>query len=132
MRDLFAPVRGRWFEVVVTNPPYVPAPGQDPARYRMARCWDGGHDGRLLLDRICLGCPTCSPPTATRSSSPARDSTCARVAQPGDKPAAPPRWPRRRHGQHATSTDLPRRSTANRSARTTFTAASAHKKIDSW
>jgi release factor glutamine methyltransferase len=55
--DLFAPVRGRRFDVVVANPPYVPAPTQDPARYRMARCWDGGHDGRLLLDRLCSGLP---------------------------------------------------------------------------
>ena len=23
----------------------------------MARCWDGGHDGRLLLDRLCSGLP---------------------------------------------------------------------------
>ncbi len=55
--DLFTPVRGRRFDVVVANPPYVPAPTQDPARYRIARCWDGGHDGRLLLDRLCSGLP---------------------------------------------------------------------------
>lgn len=55
--DLFTPVRGRRFDVVVANPLYVPARTQDPARYRMARCWDGGHDGRLLLDRICSGLP---------------------------------------------------------------------------
>jgi release factor glutamine methyltransferase len=55
--DLFTPVRGQRFDVVVANPPYVPAPTQDPARYRMARCWDGGHDGRLLLDRLCSGLP---------------------------------------------------------------------------
>jgi release factor glutamine methyltransferase len=55
--DLFTPVRGRRFDVVVANPPYVPAPTQDPARYRIARSWDGGHDGRLLLDRLCSGLP---------------------------------------------------------------------------
>jgi release factor glutamine methyltransferase len=55
--DLLAPVRGRRFDVVVANPPYVPAATRDPARYRMARCWDGGHDGRLLLDRLCAGLP---------------------------------------------------------------------------
>lgn len=53
--DLFAPVRGQRFDVVVANPPYVPARTRDPARYRMARCWDGGRDGRLLLDRLCSG-----------------------------------------------------------------------------
>jgi release factor glutamine methyltransferase len=55
--DLFTPVRGRRFDVVVANPPYVPASAQTPARYRIARCWDAGHDGRLLLDRICSGLP---------------------------------------------------------------------------
>ncbi|MDT7554961.1 MAG: release factor glutamine methyltransferase [Pseudonocardiales bacterium] len=42
---------------VVADPPYIPARTQDPARYRIARCWDGGHDGRLLLDRLCSGLP---------------------------------------------------------------------------
>jgi release factor glutamine methyltransferase len=55
--DLFEPVRGRRFDVVTANPPYVPAHRQDPARYRLARCWDAGHDGRLLLDRIARGLP---------------------------------------------------------------------------
>jgi release factor glutamine methyltransferase len=55
--DLFAPVRGRRFDVVIANPPYVPARRRDPARYRAARCWDAGHDGRLLLDRIGRGLP---------------------------------------------------------------------------
>ncbi len=55
--DLFTPVRGRRFDVVVANPPYVPAAGANPARHRIARCWDAGHDGRLLLDRLCSGLP---------------------------------------------------------------------------
>jgi release factor glutamine methyltransferase len=55
--DLYEPVRGRRFDVVVANPPYVPADRQDPARYRIARCWDAGHDGRLLLDRLTMGLP---------------------------------------------------------------------------
>jgi release factor glutamine methyltransferase len=55
--DLFTPVRGRRFDVVVANPPYVPASDPSPARYRITRCWDAGHDGRLLLDRLCSGLP---------------------------------------------------------------------------
>lgn len=55
--DLFTPVRGRRFDVVVANPPYVPASDQSPARYGIARCWDAGHDGRLLLDRLCSRLP---------------------------------------------------------------------------
>ena len=53
--DLFAPVRGRRFDLVVANPPYVPAATDVLPRHRRARCWDGGVDGRAVLDRICAG-----------------------------------------------------------------------------
>lgn len=55
--DLFESVSGRRFDLVLTNPPYVPAHSGLLPRHRMARCWDGGPDGRLLLDRICDGAP---------------------------------------------------------------------------
>ena len=55
--DLFAPVRGRRFGLILTNPPYVPAATNVLPRYRLARCWHGGWDGRALLDRICDGAP---------------------------------------------------------------------------
>lgn len=53
--DLFAPVAGRRFDLVVSNPPYVPAETDTLPRHRKARCWDGGRDGRAVLDRICAG-----------------------------------------------------------------------------
>ena len=53
--DLFEPVRGRRFDLVLANPPYVPSRASAPARHRIGRCWDAGRDGRLLLDRICAG-----------------------------------------------------------------------------
>jgi release factor glutamine methyltransferase len=53
--DLFAPVTGRRFGLVVANPPYVPAETAVLPRHRKARCWDAGPDGRALLDRICAG-----------------------------------------------------------------------------
>ncbi|WP_150254408.1 HemK2/MTQ2 family protein methyltransferase [Nocardiopsis deserti] len=53
--DLFAPVAPHRFDLVLANPPYMPAAGQLPSRHRMARCWDAGPDGRILLDRICAG-----------------------------------------------------------------------------
>jgi release factor glutamine methyltransferase len=53
--DLFSPVAGRRFGLVVANPPYVPAPTTALPRHRKARCWDAGPDGRALLDRICAG-----------------------------------------------------------------------------
>jgi release factor glutamine methyltransferase len=51
--DLFGPVSGRRFGLVVSNPPYVPAATTALPRHRKARCWDAGPDGRALLDRIC-------------------------------------------------------------------------------
>jgi len=53
--DLFAPVAGRRFDLVIANPPYVPAATAVLPRHRKARCWDAGEDGRALLDRICAG-----------------------------------------------------------------------------
>jgi release factor glutamine methyltransferase len=50
--DLFAPVEGRRFDLIVSNPPYVPAPPDTQTR-GAARAWDAGPDGRVLLDRIC-------------------------------------------------------------------------------
>jgi release factor glutamine methyltransferase len=53
--DLFAPVAGRTFDLVVANPPYVPAATEKLPRHRNGRSWDGGCDGRALVDRICRG-----------------------------------------------------------------------------
>lgn len=50
--DLTAAVPGRSFDLVVSNPPYVPSPGRGTPR-GAARAWDAGWDGRLLLDRVC-------------------------------------------------------------------------------
>ncbi|WP_399096080.1 HemK2/MTQ2 family protein methyltransferase [Streptomyces sp. BBFR2] len=54
--DLATALDGRTFDVLVTNPPYVPAPGSRPAR-AAARAWDAGRDGRLHIDRICDAAP---------------------------------------------------------------------------
>lgn len=57
--DLFgALAEGAQFDLILANPPYVPsftARPTQPSRHRVDRCWDAGADGRLLLDRICLG-----------------------------------------------------------------------------
>jgi release factor glutamine methyltransferase len=52
--DLFEPVAGRRFDLIVSNPPYIPAPPSDGPRGE-ARAWDAGPDGREFLDRICAG-----------------------------------------------------------------------------
>ncbi|MGH3568359.1 MAG: HemK2/MTQ2 family protein methyltransferase [Pseudonocardia sp.] len=53
--DLFAAVAGRRFDLVIANPPYVPAETAVLPRHRKARSWDAGPDGRAVLDRICAG-----------------------------------------------------------------------------
>lgn len=50
--DLFGPVAGEQFDLVVSNPPYLPS-DEIPKR-GAARAWEGGGtDGRGLLERIC-------------------------------------------------------------------------------
>jgi release factor glutamine methyltransferase len=51
--DLFEPVRGRRFDVIVTNPPYVPGPSERLPERGLERAWYAGLDGRVLVDRIC-------------------------------------------------------------------------------
>jgi len=51
--DLVQPVAGERFDLVVTNPPYVPAAVDDLPDRGPARCWDAGVDGRTVLDRLC-------------------------------------------------------------------------------
>ena len=62
--DLATAVPDRRFDLVISNPPYVPAPGPLPTRGR-ARAWDAGTNGRLLIDRICDTAPRVLRPTGT-------------------------------------------------------------------
>lgn len=50
--DLFGAVAGERFDLILSNPPYVPGP--DPPSTGAGRAWDAGADGRALLDRICV------------------------------------------------------------------------------
>lgn len=45
------------FDIVVCNPPYVPAPGEDVDHASAESAWDAGHDGRLVLDPLCRALP---------------------------------------------------------------------------
>jgi release factor glutamine methyltransferase len=49
--DLFGPVTGERFDLIVSNPPYLP--GAALSSRGLARAWEGGPRGRAFLDRIC-------------------------------------------------------------------------------
>ncbi len=51
--DLFAPVQGERFDMIVSNPPYLPSPGGGIPDRGAARAWEGGPNGRSFIDRIC-------------------------------------------------------------------------------
>lgn len=55
--NLFAPVRGQSFDLILSNPPYVPTPKHHVAPRGAARAWDAGGDGRLVVDQICREAP---------------------------------------------------------------------------
>ncbi|WP_315987444.1 HemK2/MTQ2 family protein methyltransferase [Actinomadura sp. HBU206391] len=56
--DLFSPVAGETFDVILANPPYVPSESDRLPRHGPARAWDAGTRGRAVLDRICASAPT--------------------------------------------------------------------------
>jgi release factor glutamine methyltransferase len=62
--DLFDSVGDQRFDLIASNPPYLPGPWPDqpPA---LTRAIDGGPDGRDLLDRIIDGAPTHLRPGGT-------------------------------------------------------------------
>jgi len=46
---------GERFDLIVANPPYLPGP--DDGVRGAARAWEGGADGRRLIDRLCDEAP---------------------------------------------------------------------------
>lgn len=45
-------LHNRRFDLILSNPPYVPAPHRSPPLRGAARSWDAGIDGRHVLDRL--------------------------------------------------------------------------------
>lgn len=85
--DLFAPVAGERFDLILANPPYVPSASDALPASGARRAWEGGRDGRLLLDRLCAGAPAHLAPGGTlllvHSSLCGEDATLARLAAAG-------------------------------------------------
>lgn len=63
--DMFTPVAHERYDIVLANPPYVPSPEAPPSDCRAARAWDGGPDGRALVDRVCREAPGVLAPRGT-------------------------------------------------------------------
>jgi release factor glutamine methyltransferase len=51
--NLFDAVGDERFDLVVANPPYLPAAADELPTAGPARAWDAGRDGRALLDPLC-------------------------------------------------------------------------------
>jgi release factor glutamine methyltransferase len=85
--DLCGPVSGEAFDLILANPPYVPAASNVLPRHRISRCWDGGLDGRMLLDRICAEAPDLLAPEGlllvVHSAVCGEDITCDRLTDAG-------------------------------------------------
>jgi release factor glutamine methyltransferase len=52
--DLFADVEGK-FDLILFNPPYLPSEELEP-KDELTRAWDGGKDGRRVIDRFIREC----------------------------------------------------------------------------
>ncbi|MFJ6466853.1 HemK2/MTQ2 family protein methyltransferase [Streptomyces sp. NPDC091387] len=53
-RDALSFPAARQFDVILANPPYVPAPQEGLPRSGPSRAWDAARDGRALLDPLCV------------------------------------------------------------------------------
>jgi release factor glutamine methyltransferase len=60
--DLLVPVAGERFDVIASNPPYVPAEQEELPASGPERAWDAGRDGRALLDRLLADAPALLAP----------------------------------------------------------------------
>jgi release factor glutamine methyltransferase len=55
--NLFSALGDQRFDVIVSNPPYVPAETDELPTSGPERAWDAGQDGRLVLDRLLAEAP---------------------------------------------------------------------------
>jgi release factor glutamine methyltransferase len=55
--DLFSELGDARFDVIVSNPPYVPSRTDELPTSGPERAWDAGRDGRVILDRLLAEAP---------------------------------------------------------------------------
>lgn len=49
---LFEPVKDENFDLIVFNPPYLPVPSEESLEAPLERAWDGGPNGRRVIDEF--------------------------------------------------------------------------------
>ncbi|MEA1905126.1 MAG: HemK2/MTQ2 family protein methyltransferase [Candidatus Hadarchaeota archaeon] len=50
--DLFEPVNDERFDLIIFNPPYLPVSHEEELSTPLDRAWEGGPDGRTVIDRF--------------------------------------------------------------------------------
>mgnify|MGYP001209509819 CR=1 FL=1 len=50
--DLFEPVKGEKFDLILFNAPYLPSSDEDLTSEIIDKAWDGGKTGRTIIDRF--------------------------------------------------------------------------------
>lgn len=50
--DLFEPIAGERFDLVIFNPPYLPVEPEEELAGPLERAWGAGPDGRAVIDRF--------------------------------------------------------------------------------
>lgn len=50
--DLFEPVQGEKFDLILFNTPYLPTSSEERVDDELDAAWDGGEDGRKIIDRF--------------------------------------------------------------------------------
>jgi release factor glutamine methyltransferase len=53
--DLFEPVQGERFDLIIFNPPYLPVRSGEEIGSPLDMAWEGGPDGRSIIDRFLIG-----------------------------------------------------------------------------
>jgi release factor glutamine methyltransferase len=85
--DLFDVMGEERFDVIVSNPPYVPALTDALPRHRGTTPLDGGRDGRAIIDRVCRDGPRYLRPGGSlllvHSSICGTEETCLRLRDRG-------------------------------------------------